>query len=134
MSTDPRGSEATVRRNEDGVLRRFGARWAVLVAWQTDLSRRSSASTRELARELAAARNKISSGCFSACEVGCDLERVEAALTSMDASLGDEQVDKWLALLGRAMDESGDVEELLQLPAIKIHASGCRAQGCNCGG
>jgi len=124
----------TDRANQEAaVLEKYSLRWAVLAAWHKDLMARNSAIAAEVVTNLETAKIKISSGCFSPCEVGCDLRSIEAALTAADASARDSQVDKWLDVLARSMDDSVDSEELLGMQTIRVQFNSCRARGCNCG-
>lgn len=119
-------------QQEQAALERLGVRWAVLFAWHQDLSRRAPSVPRDVARKLETAKIKISSDCFSSCEVGCELREIEAALTSADASLDEEKVDWWLSRLSRSMEPASSGERLLQAPAPKIYFNDCRARGCSC--
>jgi hypothetical protein len=123
-----------VRRNQEAeVLQRYALRWAVLAAWQTELARRAVPLPAEVKSSLEISRIKISSGCFSPCEVGCDLRALEGTLTAADSSSPDEQTDRWLELLGRAMTNEPAPDELLSVPAIRIRFNDCRSRGCACG-
>ncbi len=120
-------------RQESAVLEKYALRWAVLAAWRTELSQRSVPVPADIMASLETSRIKISSGCFSPCEVGCDLRQIEGVLTMADASSPTEQTDKWLGLLGQAMSEGLEPRELLRVPAIRIRFNDCRARGCACG-
>lgn len=65
---------------ELAVLQKYGLRWAVLAAWDDELRRSGRAAIAEVAKKVEAARVKIASGCFSSCEVGCDLPGIERLL------------------------------------------------------
>jgi len=121
-------------RVEIAVLKRYGLRWAVLAAWADELRTRGAALPAALAGQLEAARVKISSGCFSSCEVGCDLSAIEAALVPADAAGATNSVNFWLDLLGRAMEDDDAMERLLRVPAVRVHYAGCGFGRCACGG
>jgi hypothetical protein len=121
------------RKQEEGVLEKYALRWAVLAAWKTEIVKRGVSVPPDVMSDLATARVKISSGCFSPCEVGCDLRKIEGTLTAVDASSAGEQTDKWLGLLGRAMADKVEPDELLSVPAIRIQFNDCRSRGCACG-
>jgi len=128
-------SEATKRevtRAEMSLLQRMGLRYAVLAAWYEDLRGAGARLGADLPQHLEAARVKISSGCYSSCDVGCDLSAAEGALTSADASAGGRGVGFWLELLARAMDETAGVERLLAVPAVQFHYRGCGFGPCGC--
>lgn len=117
---------------EEAVLRQFAMRWSVLAAWRDALRLRRVSLPPSLDASLETARVKTASGCFSVCEVGCDLARVEAELTSADSSTDHNWVDFWLDLLGHAMAEGAETERLLKVPAVKFHFANCGIKGCSC--
>ena len=55
------------------MLKRYGAKWAVLAAMTADMARKGIEVTCDVFESLKNTRSKIESGCFSTCEVGCDL-------------------------------------------------------------
>ncbi len=116
--------------NEVEILEKFGLRWAVLAAWCDELAHRGLAV--DLRKQLEDARIKLSSGVFSACEIGCDLGRIEATLTSADASSTPDSTSYWLDLLGRAMVEIVDTEELFHNPGVKFRYLNCGFLPCRC--
>ena len=122
----------TSRPSEEAALVKFGARWAVLAAWCADQRERLVASAPPIADLLASARVKIASGCYSPCEVNCDLSAVEASLVSAEASAAGD-VDRWLELLAQAMADHQQVERVLGIPAIKAHFADCVKLRCSCG-
>jgi hypothetical protein len=120
------------QNSEAQALERFGLRWAVLTAWLDDLRRRGVAVAPVAADRLAVARTKIASGCFSACEVGCDLAAVEAALVTADSSLPHTAVDEWLDRLGLAMSDGDTARQLTRIPAVRARYLECGFRGCVC--
>ena len=60
------------------MLKRFGAKWAVLAAMRADMVKKGIEVAGEVVTELQTARLKIVSGCFSTCEVACTLSLMEA--------------------------------------------------------
>jgi hypothetical protein len=117
---------------EESVLRQFGMRWSVLAAWRDALQLRRVSLPADLTTQLEIARTKVASGCFSVCDVGCDLGRIEAELTSADASTDHNWVDFWVDLLGQAMQEGGEIERLLKVPAVRFRYANCGVKGCRC--
>jgi len=117
-------------QQEEAVVRQYALRWAVLAAWRDALAGRRVLGLAALDLGLKRVRIKIASGCFSACEIGCDLSPVEAALTSADASSEANTVDFWLDLLGHAM--RAEAERLLKVPAVKFRFADCGVPGCRC--
>ncbi len=119
-------------KQERLVLEKMGVRWAVLTAWVLDLGTRGAKAPTGIQQRLDQTYAKLSSGCFSSCEIGCTLNEVEATLTSMDASRGDSRVDYWTDLLGKAMGEGTPPKEVLNIPAVQVYYSDCHMGGCNC--
>ncbi len=129
-------SDAERVRNDAAVLRQFGLRWAILGAWRDTLNLRSISVSSEVDLMLESARTKIASGCFSVCNVGCDLTQIEGALTAADASTNHSGVDFWVDLLGHAMsgraDVQADTERILKIPAVKARYNNCGLTECHC--
>jgi hypothetical protein len=120
--------------NERGVLERYGLRWAVLAAWENQLRSRGAAIPQEVRGKMEEARIKISSGCFSSCEVGCVLGDAEGALTSVEGSRADADLGTWTDLLARTMSEKGDTDHLFGISSIKVIWTDCGFGACRCAG
>ena len=111
---------------EVSLLKRFGLRYAILAAWEADMVKKGIAVPPTVPRQLARARMKISSGCFTACDVGCDLTRVEASLISACTTTtepSDESCDFWMNMLAESMAEQVEIDELekkIVFPAVKM--------------
>jgi hypothetical protein len=135
-------SASTVRKDESALtdrtraeisaLQRYGLRWAVLSAWAGELDRQEVEIGAEARKRLETCRVKLASGCFSACEVGCDLGVIEGTLVSRAASETPNAVDSWTALVGRAMAENAELEEFLRIPAVRFQYMHCGFQACRC--
>ena len=117
---------------DEAVLKQYGLRWSVLAAWRDALQLRQVALPVETDRLLENARVKIASGCFSVCEVGCDLSQLEAALTSFDASSNHNWVDFWVDMLGHSMSGEAETQRILKIPAVLSHFQNCGIAGCRC--
>lgn len=117
---------------EEAVLKQFGLRWAVLAGWRDAMRLRRVPLPPSADRLLENARIKIASGCFSVCEVGCDLSELEAALTSTDASSGHNWVDFWVDMLGHSMADVAETERILKIPAIRARYNNCGLSVCRC--
>ena len=117
---------------DEAVLKQYGLRWAVLAAWRDALQLRRVELPAETDRLLENARIKIASGCFSVCEVGCDLSQLEAALTSFDASSHHNWVDFWVDMLGHSMASDAETEKILKVPAVKARYKNCGLAVCRC--
>jgi len=118
---------------EINLLQQYALRYAVLAAWRDELGTRRVPVDPAVGQKLETARVRIASGCVSVCEMGCALGEIEGMLASADASSSKTAVDFWLEMLGRAMIGSTMVEQLLNLPSVKFHYSGCGLTGCACG-
>ncbi len=125
-SIDPRSKQ------EEAVLKQFGLRWAVLAGWRDALNLRRVSLPENVDRLLENARIKIASGCFSVCEVGCDLSQLEATLTSMDASSHHNWVDFWVDMLGHSMANDAETERILKIPAVRARYNNCGVSACRC--
>ena len=123
---------ATGKNIEVDVLRQFGSRQAVLVAWATRLRERGVPVAADIDRNLDDARVKLSSGCFPSCEIGCILNKAEAALISTDSSSPNEEVDHWMGLVCASMTENIDTEKLLNVVTVKVQDSACMPGRCQC--
>jgi hypothetical protein len=109
---------------ELAVLRMYGLRYSILAAWEEELRVKGIKVVPSIAKPLEAVRVKISSGCFSVCDVGSDLGRIEGILVSTATTSGRTNVDEWLGFLGESMSETANVDEIekrINLPAVKMH-------------
>jgi hypothetical protein len=107
-------------------------RWAVLAGWRDALNLRKVSLPADIDHQLESARVKIATGCFSVCEVGCDLTQLEGILTSADASTDHNWVDFWTDLLANSMKDTAETERILKVPAIKARYSNCGLTVCRC--
>ncbi len=126
------GNRGESLRAELTALERMGLRYAVLAAWAQDLRGAGTALPSDVGSRLESARIKLSSGCYSSCDVGCDLGAVEGTLTAADATAGGRGVSFWLELLARAMDPKASVAGLLTIPAVRVYYQGCGFGPCGC--
>ena len=117
---------------DETVLKQYGLRWAVLAAWRDALQLRQVPLPVDADRLLENARIKIASGCFSVCEVGCDLTQLEAVLTSIDASAHHSGVDFWVDMLGHSMASEAETQPVLKIPAVMSHYQNCGLTVCRC--
>lgn len=114
-------------------LKKFGTKWAVLAALVVDLGKRGVKIPREMNEQLKLARMQIMSGCFSPCEVGCLLGKLEGQLVSIGASLGEDYLRPWFDLLGQAMEGRIDPQRISEIPALQPVINDCTFLGCRCG-
>jgi len=124
-------SEDRKIQQEQRILEQYACRWAVLAAWHDELTKRRVTLPGDLGQRINVARTKISSGCFSVCEVGCDLNTIESALMAWDTSSPTNNADSWLHLLAEAMTDSVDTRRVLQIPAVMFQYQKCGIS-CNC--
>jgi hypothetical protein len=128
---------ATVEQEDRKVsfeqLKKFGTRWAVLTALSLDLARQEVRVAADVDEELKLARMKILSGCFSPCEVGCALGKVEGQLVAAGASLGEEYLRSWFNLLAQAMQGAIDPQRIADIPVLQPVATDCQFLVCRCG-
>jgi hypothetical protein len=120
---------ATVQHDERRVsaewLKKFGAKWGVLSALGVDFGLRGLRVPPEVHDHLQAVGEKIASGSFSPCEVGCTLEKVEGLLVSIGSSLGEAYLRPWFDLLAQAMEGHIDPRRLSDIPALAPVAKEC---------
>ena len=114
------------------LLKKFGTRWAVLAAMRLDMASRGITIGGETDEQLKLARVQVLSGCFSPCEVGCSLSKVEGQLISIGSSLGGEYIREWSELLAQAMRGEIDPNRIAEIPALKPVAMDCKFLACRC--
>ncbi|MBI5385171.1 MAG: hypothetical protein HZA90_10845 [Verrucomicrobia bacterium] len=118
--------------HDTAVLKQYGLRWAVLAGWRDALNLRQVNLAAGVDRLLEHVRTKLASGCFSVCEVGCDLTQLEGALTSADSSTDHNWVEFWVDLLANSMKDNAETEHILKIPAIKARYNNCGLSVCRC--
>ncbi len=109
-------NESTVLEFE--MLKRFGARWAVLTAMTADMARKRIKVSPAAIEGLRTSRIKIGSGCFSPCEVSCELSVAEGQIFSQCHLMDHEDVERWCDLLAEAMQGKLDFERVRGIPAL----------------
>ena len=132
MSTIESNANLEKAVQNEAVLKQYGLRWAVLAGWRDALNLRKVSLPADIDQLLERARVKIASGCFSVCDVGCELSQLEGILTSADASTDHNWVDFWIDLLASSMKDAGATERILKIPAIKARYSNCGLAVCRC--
>ena len=114
------------------LLKRFGGKWAVLMAMSVDMAKKGIALPPDVNEKLTTARVKICSGCFSTCEVSCTLAEVESRLFSRGNLLNEQEFMDWSDLLGAAMQGQLDYERILHTRALAPVKSDCQFLNCSC--
>ena len=114
-------------------LKKFGMKWAVLAALVIDIGKRGIRVPPDTNEQLKLARMKIMSGCFSPCEVGCSLGKLEGQLIAVGSALGDDYLRPWSDLLGQAMEGRIDPQRVSEIPALEPIANDCNWLACRCG-
>jgi len=115
------------------MLKKYGTRWAVLAAMRLDMASRGIRIGSEVDEQLKMARVQILSGCFSPCEVGCSLSKLEGHLiSSLGSSLNEEYLRPWSELLAQAMRGEIDPGRTAEIPALKPVEMDCKFLACRC--
>ncbi len=114
------------------LLKKYGSKWAVLVAMSIDLTKKGINLPDELNKSLQVIRIEITSGCYSTCEVNCTMGVVEGQLIAFGAELGDDYLNFWMDLLSRSIKGELDYEALIQIPVIEPVKTSCGFLKCNC--
>ena len=114
------------------MLKRYGAKWAVLAAMTADMAKKRIEVPHSVFDALKNARGKIASGCFSTCEVNCDLALAEGPLFSQCHLLEAEEFQAWSDLLAEAMQGKLDYERILGIPALAPVKNDCLFLNCSC--
>jgi hypothetical protein len=117
---------------EAGVLRKYGAKWAVLAAMASRMTQEGIQMPPAVYESLRAARSKMLSGCFSVCDVGCDLAQVEGQLFSYCDRLELDAFQEWCDLLAAAMQGKLDYQAICGIAALDPIRADCAFLGCGC--
>lgn len=126
------GKDEKRNKKDFEILKKYGARWAVLSALKIDLDKKEILIPKEIIKELGFSRVKIGSGCFSVCDVACSLNNIEGNLIARCASLGDEYISKWLDLLSKSMAGQLSLKEISKIPLLKPIETECEFLRCGC--
>jgi hypothetical protein len=118
--------------NEFEALKKYGAKWAVLAAMTANMDRKGMKLPGSVFESLQTTRSKLVSGCFSLCEIACDLSRIEGPLFSQGHSLDEREFQKWSDLLAEAMQGSLDYHRILGIPALDPIKNDCGFLACSC--
>ncbi len=113
-------------------VKRFGMKWAVLAALVVDLGKRGVRVPPDVKEQLKLAQVKIMSGCFSPCEIGCVLGKLEGQLVAIGSSAGEDYLRPWFDLLGQAMEGRMDPRRVSEIPALEPIASECQWLASRC--
>jgi hypothetical protein len=114
------------------MLKRYGAKWAVLAAMTAKMSQKGIEVPHSVFESLKNAKGKINSGCFSTCEVNCDLALAEGPLFSQGYLLEPDDFQAWSDLLAEAMQGKLDYERILGIPALEPVRNECNFLQCSC--
>ncbi|NIN51901.1 MAG: hypothetical protein GTO23_01860 [Nitrososphaeria archaeon] len=109
----------------------LGWKLAVLAFLAEKILRNGHTLPRGVVDQLRLAKAKIVSGCYSHCELECELNQLEAKLFSVIVELGSEEVDRGLDLLSKAASgeiTEGDINHSIVQPII----SDCTTNPCSC--
>ena len=114
------------------LLKRLGAKWAVLTAMTAEMAGKGIKVPTSVNEDLKIARIKLGSGCFSPCDVGCGLSKVEGQLFSQCHLLGDKEVDDWCDLLAEAAQGKLNYERIRGIAAVSPVRGDCEFLKCVC--
>ena len=85
------------------MLKRYGAKWAVLTAMTADMAGKGIKLPQDVFESLRRVRSDLESGCFSTCGVSCDLSQAEGPIFSQCHLLDPQEFQAWSDLLAEAM-------------------------------
>jgi hypothetical protein len=114
------------------MLKRYGAKWAVLAAMTSHMTQKGIEVPPGVFEALKNSRGKIQSGCFSTCEVGCDLAQAEGPLFSQGYLLDEQDFQQWSDLLAEAMQGKLDYHRIMDMPALEPVKNECAFMNCKC--
>jgi len=114
------------------LLKKLGAKWAVLAAMTAAMARKNVRVPYDAIELLKMVRIKIGSGCFSPCEVSCDLSKAEAQVFTQCDQLDAAEFEDWCRLLAEAMQGKLDYERITTVPALIPVRSDCEFLRCRC--
>jgi hypothetical protein len=114
------------------LLRRYGAKWAVLTAMSATMAKKGIALPPRVFEDLRTARGKIESGCFSPCEAGCELAEIEGQLFSQCHLVDPQEFQEWCDLLAEAMQGKLDYQRIQGIAALAPVKNDCQFLGCKC--
>jgi len=134
---DSRGNKQPPHRIEDvKALLGCAQRWAVLASMTGKVLKNNPTPAREISEMLQRSKIKISSGCYPACEINCDLNSLEGKLLPHLLQMGDRYADWCLELLGKAATGSLTRQEINSIgineEIIKLLPTDCLRSGCEC--
>jgi hypothetical protein len=114
------------------MLKRLGAKWAVLTAMTADMAKKRIEVPRDVIEELKNARLKIGSGCFSPCEVSCDLSRAEGRIFSQCYLLDPQDFEDWCNLLAEALQGKLEYQRIRGIAVLAPVRNDCEFLRCSC--
>ncbi len=114
------------------LLKRMGAKWAVLTAMTADMIGKGIKVPPAVIEDLKTARIKLGSGCFSPCQVGCELSKIEGQILSQCHLLEDQNVNDWCDLLAEAAQGKLNYERIRGISAVAPVKSDCEILKCIC--
>lgn len=109
----------------------LGWKLAVLASITEKILRNGHQLPQGIVDQLRLARAKLVSGCYSHCELECELNQLEAKLFPAMVELGSDEVDRGLDLLSKAA--SGEItEKSIDLASAQPIISDCTLNPCSC--
>ena len=114
------------------MLKRYGAKWAVLTAMTADMAGKGIKLPQDVFESLRRVRSDLESGCFSTCGVSCDLSQAEGPIFSQCNLLDPQEFQAWSDLLAEAMSGKLDYQRMLGIPALHHVKNDCVFLRCEC--
>ena len=118
--------------NEKELLSKLGWKWAVMVSHIGMLHSSGDEISKNMVDQIRDSRVKLESGCYSPCEINCQLQEIESQImTKLMVGPDTYDTDFFLYLISKAM--SGTIkEEDLTLQAVRPVLSDCANLPCVC--
>ncbi|MHA2365727.1 MAG: hypothetical protein ACXAC7_17345 [Candidatus Hodarchaeales archaeon] len=122
-------NEISVETSE--MLSRLGWKWAVLAFTIGKIYNEGEYIPTKLLNKIKIGRTKIESGCYSSCEIACDLSEIEAQMMPILSKFGINESDKFLSLISKALNGS-ITENELDLSSVQPVLLDCLTLPCVC--
>ena len=117
------------RAELEDMYSRFGWKWVVLAYIAGRTLKRGKQLPSGFLQDLTLARTKMESGCYSACDVGADLQDLENKLFPVVLQVNEGELRSMFELIGRAMDGSLEPKDV-DLSPFKVVLVDCSIPKC----
>lgn len=113
------------------MLHQFSWQWAILASTIGQLVGRGEKMPPEVLKLLTLTRAKITSGCYTVCDITCDIRKIETELFRILLNKNPDEADTLLELLGKAL--RGEIrKEDINLEPIHQILPDCAPLPCGC--